>query len=159
MRLDGRAAEARWKAALPLYEQVGDRLGIANCFQSLGDLAYRGSDAVTAQTRWTEALRLYDLAGNTLGRANCIQSFGDLALDAGDEAEAERRYHEAIADFTRITEHIGLGNCAAGLARLSRRRERWEEARAYLEAARDHYRAAGHAHNLAIAEQELASLE
>lgn len=51
---------AKYQEALPLYKQVGDLLGQANCIQSLGDIALRRSDPAEARRNFETALTLYE---------------------------------------------------------------------------------------------------
>jgi hypothetical protein len=44
---------------MPLYAEVGDTLGRANCIQSLGDIAEAEGDRKAAEARFREALGLY----------------------------------------------------------------------------------------------------
>jgi hypothetical protein len=45
--------------ALPLFRQVGDVIGEANCIKSLGDVALRRSDHEGARARYEKVLSLY----------------------------------------------------------------------------------------------------
>lgn len=59
MRSDYETVRSRYEQAEPLYRQVGDVLGEANCIWSLGDLALRHSDHETARARYEQAQPLY----------------------------------------------------------------------------------------------------
>ena len=65
---------------MPLYRQVGDVLGEANCIQSLGDIALERSEHDAARAAYEQALPLCRQVGAVLGEANCIQRLGDIAL-------------------------------------------------------------------------------
>jgi tetratricopeptide (TPR) repeat protein len=53
------SAKACYDEALPLYRQVGDVPGEADCYQRLGDVAAARSDDVAAGAWYDQALQLY----------------------------------------------------------------------------------------------------
>ena len=75
-RSDHTAARDAYEQALPLYRQVGDILGEANCIAGLGDIALERSDYEAARNAYEQALRFYRQVGSIRGEANCIQSLG-----------------------------------------------------------------------------------
>jgi tetratricopeptide (TPR) repeat protein len=58
-RSDHAAARQRFEDALPIYREVGARLGEANCIQSLGDIALACGDTEEARVNFQDALALY----------------------------------------------------------------------------------------------------
>ncbi len=66
---------------MPIYREVGNRLGEAICITRMGDIALRRSNDEEARRRYEEALPLYrEEVGDRLGEANCIARMGDIAL-------------------------------------------------------------------------------
>jgi tetratricopeptide (TPR) repeat protein len=126
-------ARASYEQALPLYRQVGDVLGEANCIQSLGDIALARSDHEVARASYEQALPLYRQVGDVLGEANCIKSLGDIARAQDDAAVACQRYHAALALYQRIADPYSIGRAHYHLALVSDGAER----AAHLAAARD----------------------
>ena len=70
------AARDRYQQALPLYQQVGDILGEANCIACLGDVALRSSDLDTARGYYQQALPLLQRVESVIGQANCLLGLG-----------------------------------------------------------------------------------
>ena len=120
----------RIKQALPLYQQVGDVLGEANCIQSLGDIALPRSDHDTARAAYEEALPLYRQVGDVLGEANCIQSLGDIALARSDHDAARAAYQQALPLYRQVGDVLGEANCIKGLGDIALRRSDHDAARA-----------------------------
>jgi tetratricopeptide (TPR) repeat protein len=117
--------------ALPLYRQVGNLLGEANCIKGLGDIALARSDHEGARDRYEEALLLYRQVSALLGQANCIQSLGDIALARSDYVSARDRYEEALSLYERLHDPYSIGRTHRRLARLAvSSEERCQEAEA-----------------------------
>ncbi|MDZ4798615.1 MAG: tetratricopeptide repeat protein, partial [Bryobacteraceae bacterium] len=93
--------------ALPIFREVGDRLGEANCIMSLGDIALRRSDHEQARLRFLEALPIYREVGDRLGEANCIKSLGNIALDRSDHEQARLRFLEALPIYREFGDRLG----------------------------------------------------
>ena len=118
-RSDHDAGPRRYQQALPLYRQVGNVLGEANCIQGLGDIALERSDHDAARGAYQQAQPLYRQVGNVLGEANCIQGLGDIALRRSDHDAARAAYQQALALYERIPEPYSIGVCHRRLARLA----------------------------------------
>jgi tetratricopeptide (TPR) repeat protein len=113
------AARAAYEQALPLYRQVGDVLGEANCIRSLGDIALARSQHDAARAAYEQALPLFRQVGAVLGEANCIQRLGDIAREQGDAVAAHAQYETALALYGRIPEPYSMGVTHFRLAELA----------------------------------------
>jgi tetratricopeptide (TPR) repeat protein len=56
-------AEALYRQALPLYREIGDRLGEAHCLYSWGRLAASQQNLSAADEFFTEAAQIYESIG------------------------------------------------------------------------------------------------
>ncbi|MGH8933828.1 MAG: tetratricopeptide repeat protein, partial [Egibacteraceae bacterium] len=81
--------------ALPIYRQIGARLGEANAIQALGDVALQQDRYDEASERYEQALPIYRQIGARLGEANAIQALGDVARMQDRYDEASERYEQA----------------------------------------------------------------
>jgi tetratricopeptide (TPR) repeat protein len=91
------AARERYEEALPIYREIGARLGEANAITSLGDVARLQKDFGTAEAHYQTALGIYVDIGARLGEANVLDSLGELA-------EAQERWPAAASWFQRALE-------------------------------------------------------
>jgi tetratricopeptide (TPR) repeat protein len=92
-------ARERYEQALPIYREIGSRLGQANAISSLGDVHYGLSQYQEARERYEQALPIYREIGDRLGQANCHFGLADLERAAGDYATAETLYSQALATY------------------------------------------------------------
>jgi tetratricopeptide (TPR) repeat protein len=112
-------ARQAFEEALPLYRQVGDVRGEANCIRSLGEIAVVRSDHVAARQAFEEALPLYRQVGDVLGEANCIFGLGEIALRRADHAGARQAFEEALPLYRRFGDALGAANCSFALADIA----------------------------------------
>jgi tetratricopeptide (TPR) repeat protein len=89
-------AEEAYGKALPLYQQIDDRLGEANTLQALGDLYVRTDRLKEAEEAYGKALPLYQQIDARLGEANMYQALGTLELAQGRAAAAFSQYLKAL---------------------------------------------------------------
>ncbi len=109
LRLDDLAgAREYYDRALPLYEQIADRLGQANTLRALGDLSLRLDDLSGAREYYDRALPLYEQIGARLGQANTLQALGDWYQKQEQWPQALSYYEQAQAVFTAIEDAYSL---------------------------------------------------
>jgi tetratricopeptide (TPR) repeat protein len=135
-RSDNERAREAYEQAQPLFEQVGNVHGRANCIFCLGDIALRCSDYAAAHEAYTQAQPLYEQVGNVTGQANCIQSLGDIALRRSDLDTAREAYERARPLYEQVSDVLGQANCIQCLGDIALRRSDLDTAREAYERAR-----------------------
>jgi tetratricopeptide (TPR) repeat protein len=105
------AARGRYEEALPIYRQIGDRLGEANCMKALGDVHRMLDEYDSARVRYEEALPIFRQIGSRLGEANCMKALGDVHRMLSEYDAARVRYEEALQIFRQIGDRLGETNC------------------------------------------------
>ncbi|MGH8932250.1 MAG: tetratricopeptide repeat protein, partial [Egibacteraceae bacterium] len=73
-------ASERYEQALPIYRQIGDRLGEANTLVSRGRLAIASGQRARAVSEMTEAIRIY----RSIGLNQWVEVFQAEAADWDD---------------------------------------------------------------------------
>lgn len=141
----GNHPEARqcYEAALALYQQVNDVLGVAHCTRKLGKAAIHYSDHAEAQRCFEAALSIYRQAGDIRCEADCIKGLGRVASLRSDHDEARRCYQLALPLYHKAASVLGVANCSRDIGDLAIDCSTLVEARQFHEAALALYREIG----------------
>jgi tetratricopeptide (TPR) repeat protein/DNA polymerase III delta prime subunit len=128
-------AESCYQRALPIYEQIEDKLGEANTQKALGDLCLRTDRLEEAEACYQRALPIYAQIEAKLGEANTQKALGDLCLRTDRLEEAEACYQRALPIYAQIEAKLGEANTLRALGDLSLRRSRLVEGEACYQRA------------------------
>jgi predicted ATPase/DNA-binding XRE family transcriptional regulator len=93
-------ARALQEAALAVYQEVGDKLGMAFALNGLGTAAWQQGDLAAARAFCTESLALRREGGSAWEIATTVNNLGLIAKDSRDWAAARAHYDEAFALFS-----------------------------------------------------------
>ncbi|MGH8478073.1 MAG: tetratricopeptide repeat protein [Gammaproteobacteria bacterium] len=133
---DGAAQAQYLERALSLYREIGDRLGEADCIQSLGDVALRRARYKEAESRYQAALAIYREIGALIEQANSSKALGDVAFSRSRYVDAEAGYETALSVYRGIGDRLGEANCIRSLGDVAwRRGASYEDAEARYETA------------------------
>jgi|JI10StandDraft_1071094.scaffolds.fasta_scaffold02368_11 CHAT domain-containing protein len=100
--------------SLELSQKIGDVLGEANCFLSLGEIAASKSDYSVAEKYYMDAIPLFRKMNNVKGEANCIFFLGQIAIYT-DREHAEKLFIEAKNLYSEAGIILGEANCISSL--------------------------------------------
>jgi tetratricopeptide (TPR) repeat protein len=128
-------AERWYRQAQGIYEERGDRHGIAQMIRHLGDVAHARGRWDEAEEHYHRALALRRELGELESTALLYDRLAGLADDRGRLDEAERWYDEARSIAEERGDWDGLARSVHGLAMVTRKRGRLDDAeRWYREA-------------------------
>jgi len=121
-------ARERYAEALPIYREIGARVGEANCIQSLGDVHLRLAEYGPARERYAEALPIYREIGARLGEANCIQALGDVLMGEEQYEAAMASYQEAADRYRALELPSNEAGAVSAIAYLHQRLKQHDRA-------------------------------
>jgi tetratricopeptide (TPR) repeat protein len=145
-RLTGRRPEAleRYREAIIIYQELGDRHQEARALHSLGDVVRSARDYAEARRYYMAALAIYRELGNSLAEARAMHSLADNGrLSGHDHDDARSRYRQALEIYRRHNDQVGQVRVLHGIADLEIGFGSHEDALANCEAALDQYRRLG----------------
>ncbi|HZJ46023.1 MAG TPA: protein kinase [Pyrinomonadaceae bacterium] len=82
--------------SLKLYEELGDKSGIAQSINNLGSIAYSQGDYPKAQEFYTQSLELRRSISDSWGIANSLNNLGGVAFLQGDSERALTLHSESL---------------------------------------------------------------
>jgi predicted ATPase/DNA-binding XRE family transcriptional regulator/uncharacterized protein HemY len=131
---DLRRRKPLMEESLALFQEVGDKFGIAQCLPSIGANAMAlDGDYERARALAEEGLDLYKEIGDKDGIANTLGSLGYLAFQQGDYKQATTLFESSLALFQEVRNKYGLGGMLYGLAQAARAEGWYEKATTVLE--------------------------
>jgi tetratricopeptide (TPR) repeat protein len=116
---DGADARACFTEKRALWEQVGERSGIASALRDLGWLTRREGATDQARAYYLEALGLEQDLGDAVGIAATLTGLGDLARQQGNYLQAAAQYGEALTQLHGNEARNEVAACLAGLAAVA----------------------------------------
>jgi tetratricopeptide (TPR) repeat protein len=143
---------------LPIYRQIGARLGEANTIKGLGDVALAQSRYQEATERYQQALPTYRQTGDRLGEAHALQGLGGVALQQVRFQEATEHHQQALPIYRQIGDRRGEAQTIQGLGDAALWQSRYQEATNHYQQALPIYRQIGNRLGEAYALQGLGDV-
>lgn len=101
------AAREYLEQALLLYEEIGDRWGIAAALNALAITARDRGDHEAAQDNFERSLACWRDLGDELATARCLHNLANAVKVGGDYARAQAALREATFIFERLGDRSG----------------------------------------------------
>jgi tetratricopeptide (TPR) repeat protein len=113
--LDNFAASAR------IYQEIGDRSGLARVGNNRGVALESRGDLAGAEASYREALAIYRAIGNEYGAAGAVNNLAILSFGRGHLPEARQQFQQALATFQATGRKAAAANAVTNLAAISDR--------------------------------------
>ncbi|HEX2646212.1 MAG TPA: hypothetical protein VHO95_03210, partial [Candidatus Dormibacteraeota bacterium] len=120
-RQDPAQGKVLLEEALPIYRQLGDDSGIAQCLWGLGQCQFRLNDFAAAIPTIDESIQLFRRLGNQFGLGWALFVRSIIAIYVDDLDEAKSKALEALQIFSRADDVSGAVLVLNGLAEVIRR--------------------------------------
>jgi len=123
----------RWRgAAVPIFSEIGDQVGLGNALNNMGVAAY-------FEGRWAEALELYrrshaarERCGDVVGAATQLNNIAEILSDQGHSDEAVALFEEALSVWRAARYPVGVAVATGNLGRAKARADRHDDAATLL---------------------------
>ncbi|QJB26433.1 CHAT domain-containing protein [Limnospira fusiformis] len=114
--------------SLALYEEIGDKAGIASSWVWLGRIDRDRGNWDEAERLVQQCLALSTELGDRQGIATSWGVLGDIQRNRGNWDEAERLYQQCLALRTELGDRKGMASSWGVLGDIQRKRGNWDEA-------------------------------
>jgi len=118
-----RAALEHFCRSLAMYEELGDRGGVASVTGNIGSVHLDTGNYPTAHEHYDRAMTIYEALGDRSGVASITNRIGIVYLETGNYPAALEHYHRALAmheelgnrgGVARVTGNIGIVHSSTG---------------------------------------------
>jgi non-specific serine/threonine protein kinase len=130
--------DAAWSFCLearPLFEDLGEVVGLAGTLEWLASIASRRGDRQAARALLEERLATCRAVGESELLIHALGGMGHLERDEGDYTRARALYHESLLLRRKLGHQLALAQSLEDLAALAGRERQWERAVRLLGAA------------------------
>jgi tetratricopeptide (TPR) repeat protein len=119
--LQGDYASARslQEESMKIRRELGDRQGIAQSLNNLGNVAYRQGDYASACSLQEEALIINRQLGNRSWVSNNLNNLGNVAYNRGDYASARSLYEESLEIQRELGDRWGIADTVLNLGNVA----------------------------------------
>jgi DNA-binding SARP family transcriptional activator len=111
------AARQSFEEALQIYQNFEHQLGVADCYERLGELELLKSH-VDARRLFGQAMQIYNSIGWRRGKANCLIGLGTLDLLGEMSKTSRERFNEALPICKDVGYPQGEAYCYLMLGRV-----------------------------------------
>jgi diguanylate cyclase (GGDEF)-like protein len=111
-----------------IYEQLGDRKGVANSVNSLANVAYRMGQYIEAKQLNKKSLQIFLETNDQWGIANSYNNLGIVSDALGNYLEARDLYEKSIEIKRILDDRWGIANSLNNLGNVAFRLEKYDEA-------------------------------
>jgi predicted ATPase/serine/threonine protein kinase len=120
-RDQGNYVQARqlFQNGLALYQELGDKWGVAATLNGLGDMAHQQVNYTEATARYSEALALFKEIDNQQAVSYVLNNLGNVARDEGDYERAAEIHTEALAIFRNLGDKRALATSLYNLGEVA----------------------------------------
>src|SRR5919199_1065795 len=129
------SARGRWDHSLRLYQELGDKQGIARVLLNLGTLAGYQGEHGQAQALCEESLALFQALGDKHGRASALHDLAWLVQRTGDYPRARELSEESLQLFREVGDLRGIASALDQLGFLVHEEGEIEHGTALIEEA------------------------
>jgi tetratricopeptide (TPR) repeat protein len=150
-------AEQHYHAALTIFEELGDRVGIAVTAQ-LGNLAVLRGDYNTAEQHYHAALAIFEELGDGTNMATTYHQLGNVAQRRGNYDTAEQHSRMALLIDKELGDRPGIAASYGQLGNVAFRRNDYPTAEQHYHAALAIFEELGDRVGIANAYQQLGIL-
>jgi CHAT domain-containing protein/Flp pilus assembly protein TadD len=102
-----RQAIEKWKQALPLWQQVGDKRGEATILNNIGLVYDSLGDKQQALKFYNQSLPLKRQVGDKGGEATTLNNIGSVYSDLGDKQQALKFYNQSLPLRRQVGDKAG----------------------------------------------------
>jgi predicted ATPase/Tfp pilus assembly protein PilF/predicted Ser/Thr protein kinase len=114
--------------ALELYEELGDRWGIAQTLNAIGYAEHEQGHYERATDYYQRSLALFRELGDTRATAYLLNNLGNVAKEQADYEQAASTHEQALALFRGSGDKRGLSASLSNLAEVASYRGEFERA-------------------------------
>lgn len=152
------AAQAHVEEALSIFEQLGNKQGIARALNELGLVASYQGDYSAARHFLQQSLAIKREIGGEWSIANSINNLGLVAAYQNDYPSAYKLHQESLAIYRALDEKSGVAIATGNLGHVAMHLGRLEEARQWQIESVQLFNEIGDADGLAECFERLAML-
>jgi DNA-binding CsgD family transcriptional regulator len=145
--------------AVKIYEKLGEKLMIANAYQTIGKIYIENSDYINAYRFFKNSLQVHKSLDNKAGLATIYNDFGNLKRIFNETDSAEFYYKKSLEINKLLSNKQEMGINYLNLGILSEERGKHSHARIYLEEAKKIFEQIDDEENLARVLLEQGLLE
>ena len=116
---DYQGALEQYRRSLAIFEELGDRAGMAQSYHQLGMVAHQRGDYEEALEQYRRSLAITEELGDRAGMAKSYHQLGNLSFLRGDYEGALEQYRRSLAITEELGDRAGMAKSYHQLGNIS----------------------------------------